>query len=413
MLEGIAEYYSAELAEKVARGMHENALKSKFNGGTLTIGYKIDENQRYAINPETAPFVLECYKKYLEGMSIKQLVKVMNERGMRNTWGTEMTITTMTNVLKNRRYLGEYRYGDIVNKGEIPQIVPDKLFDDVQRAIAKNRRAPAKHKATEDYLLTSKLVCGHCGSLWVGEIGTSRNGVKHRYYKCINAKRKRGCSKKKGIKKDFLEDLVLKQILKIIMDDALIDKLADIAVEQQSKENVALPALRSNLKEINKSVDNIVKAIEDGIYTSSTKERLQALEKSRDETELLIAKEEIKKPLLSKEDVVTWFCELRKLNIESLAARKCLIDIFINSIVVYENELQILFNYRDGTETVPVELLICSDIKSYFPPEKALRKKCFLVLFAFGEFYCFAVLLCYAQFYSLREFIANKIKLKL
>ena len=150
LLEGMAEYYSAELAEKVARGMHENALKSKFNGGTLTIGYKIDEDRRYAINPETAPFVLECYKKYLEGMSIKQLVKVMNERGMRNTLGTEMTITTMTTVLKNRRYLGEYRYGDIVNKGEIPQIIPDKLFDDVQRAIAKNRRAPAKHKAIED-----------------------------------------------------------------------------------------------------------------------------------------------------------------------------------------------------------------------------------------------------------------------
>ena len=224
-------------------------------------------------------------------------------------------------------------------------------------------------------------MCGHCGSLWVGEIGTSRNGVKHRYYKCINAKRKKGCSKKKGIKKDLLEDLVLKQILKIIMNDELIDKLADIAVEQQSKENVALPALRSNLKEINKSIDNIVKAIEDGIYTSSTKERLQALEKSREETELLIAKEEIKKPLLSKEDVVTWFCELRKLNIESLAARKCLIDIFINSIAVYENELQILFNYRDGTETVPVELLICSDIKSYFPPENRQATACLFFYF--------------------------------
>lgn len=381
LLEGMAEYYSAELAEKVARGVHENALKSKFNGGTLTIGYKIDENRRYAINPETAPFVLECYKKYLEGMSIKQLVKVMNERGMRNTWGTEMTITTMTNVLKNRRYLGEYRYGDIVNKGEIPQIVPDKLFDDVQRAIAKNRRAPAKHKATEDYLLTSKLICGNCGSLWIGEIGTSRNGAKHRYYKCINAKRKRGCSKKKGIKKELLEDLVLKQIMKIIMNDELIDKLADIAVEQQSKENVALPALRSNLKEINKSIDNIIKAIEDGIYTSSTKERLQELEKSRNETELLIAKEEIKKPFLSKEDVVTWFYKLRKLNIESLSARKCLIDIFINSIVVYENELQILFNYRDGTETVPVEILICSDIKSSFPPRTTVSLSEIVVLF--------------------------------
>ncbi len=370
LLEGMAEYYSAELAEKVARGMHENALKSKFNGGTLTIGYRIDENRRYAINPETAPFVLECYKKYLEGITIKKLVKVMNERGMRNTWGTEMTITTMTNLLKNRRYLGEYRYGDIVNKGEIPQIIPDKLFDDVQKAIAKNRRAPARHKATDDYLLTTKLVCGSCGSLWVGEIGTSRNGVKHRYYKCINAKRKRGCTKKKGLKKEWLEELVIAKIMKLIMSDEIINKIADLAIEQQSKENIALPALRTQLKDIHKSIDNILKAIEDGIYTSSTKERLQNLEKSRDEVELLIAKEEIKKPFLSKEDIIIWFNELRQLNTDSLAARKCLIDIFINSIVVYEDKLQIIFNYRDGTETIPFEIITCSDIKSYFLPNK-------------------------------------------
>lgn len=369
LLEGMAEYYSAELAEKVARGLHENALKSKFNGGTLTIGYKIDENRRYAIDPEAAPFVLECYKKYLEGMTIKGLVKYMNEKGMRNTWGTEMTITTMTNLLKNRRYLGEYRYGDIVNKGEIPQIIPEKIFDDVQKAIAKNRRAPARHKATDDYLLTTKLICGNCGSLWVGEIGTSGTGAKHRYYKCINAKRKKGCTKRKGLKKEWLENLVVTQIMKLIMDDEVIDRIADLAIEQQHKENITLPALRSKLKDINKSIENILKAIEDGIYTSSTKERLQNLEKSRAETELLISKEEIKKPVLSKQDIIAWFCELRKFNTDSPAARKCLIEIFINSIVVYDDKLQIIFNYRDGTETVPYEIHTSSDTKINFPPD--------------------------------------------
>ena len=43
VLEGMAEYYSADLAEKVTRGMTENALKCRFNGGTVPFGYMIDE----------------------------------------------------------------------------------------------------------------------------------------------------------------------------------------------------------------------------------------------------------------------------------------------------------------------------------------------------------------------------------
>ena len=42
MLEGYAEYFSAELSEKVIRGMTENALKLKYNGGGIAIGYTID-----------------------------------------------------------------------------------------------------------------------------------------------------------------------------------------------------------------------------------------------------------------------------------------------------------------------------------------------------------------------------------
>ena len=152
------------------------------------------------------------------------------------------------------------------------------------------------------------------------------------------------------------------------MNDEIIDSIAEIAVKQQSEENFTLPALRNQLKDVNKSIDNILKAIEDGIYTPSTKERLQNLEKSKTEIELRISKEEIQKPFLSKQDIVNWFYELRQFNTDSLAARKCLIDIFINSIVVYDDRLQILFNYRDGTETVPFDTVKNSDITSSVPP---------------------------------------------
>ena len=74
VLEGFAEYYSADLAEKVTRGMTENALKRKFNGGSMPIGYVIDEEQHFQIDPLTAPFVLEAFKRYIEGATMKEMI---------------------------------------------------------------------------------------------------------------------------------------------------------------------------------------------------------------------------------------------------------------------------------------------------------------------------------------------------
>ena len=66
VLEGYAEYYSADLSEKVVRGMTENALKCKYNGGTLPIGYQIDSEQYFQLDPLTAPFVREAFQRYDE-----------------------------------------------------------------------------------------------------------------------------------------------------------------------------------------------------------------------------------------------------------------------------------------------------------------------------------------------------------
>ena len=73
VLEGYAEYYSADLSEKVVRGMTENALKSKYNGGTRPIGYLIDSDQRFQPDPLTAPFVREAFQRYDEGATMTQI----------------------------------------------------------------------------------------------------------------------------------------------------------------------------------------------------------------------------------------------------------------------------------------------------------------------------------------------------
>ena len=80
LLEGMAEYYSAELSEKVIRGQTENALKGKCTGGTGTIGYKIDADKFYRIDPLVAPLVLEAFQRYDNGEKIVEILNYLNAK---------------------------------------------------------------------------------------------------------------------------------------------------------------------------------------------------------------------------------------------------------------------------------------------------------------------------------------------
>ncbi len=351
LLEGMAEYYSAELSVKVVRGLTENALKCKYNGGTLPIGYTVDSEQYFQIDPLTAPAVIEAFQHYANGASMQQITDEMNLKGVRTKRGGKISINSVTRMLHNRKYIGEYQYRDVVHPGGIPAIIPQELFDRVQERMAASKKAPAKHKAEDEYLLTTKLFCGNCQCFMVGESGTSHTGFVHRYYKCVSAKNHKGCDKK-PIKKEWIEEAVIKQIKKILFDDELIESLADTVMEIQGKENTALPLLRKQYADTQKAIDNMLNAIQQGIITSSTKERLESLEKQKSELSVQIIKEEMTKPTLSREQVVFLFHRFRKLDTKKLEHRRRLIDSFVNAIFVYDDRITFTFNYKDGTKTI-------------------------------------------------------------
>ena len=87
VLEGYAEYYSADLAEKVVRGQTENILKGRCNGGRGTFGYTLDSERKFRIDPLTSPFVLESFKKYNEGSTMKEIRDWLNKNGIKNQRG--------------------------------------------------------------------------------------------------------------------------------------------------------------------------------------------------------------------------------------------------------------------------------------------------------------------------------------
>ena len=400
MLTGMAEYYSAELSEKVVRGMTENVLKGKYNGGTIPIGYTVDEEKFFQIDPLKAPFVVEAFQRYNDGATMKELMNWLNDSGVTTNRNQKFTYNSIQTLLTNRRYIGENRFKDIVMPDSIPVIIEKELFDSVQDKIAKNRRAPARHKAEDDYLLTTKLFCGMCGAMMFGECGTSRNKNVHHYYKCANAKRTKTC-KKKTVRKEWLEDLVVCETMKMIHDDDCIQSIVDAVMILQEQENTVLPLLEKQMKDIENGIENLLNAIQAGVLTSSTKGRLEKLEAQQKELEIRIAEEKLAKPKVSADFVKFWLTNFRKLDPNVKSHRETLINTFVNVVYLYDEKVLITFNYKDGTKTITFDEIAAkdapegngSDLGCFAPPTKSISSGwCFFVSPAFQKYVSMVVI---------------------
>ena len=369
LLEGMAEYYSAELSEKVIRGHTENDLKCKYNGGTPTFGYTIDSDRHYQIALRTASVVLEMFTRYDNGSTMKEIRDYLNDAGVTTVRGKSIDLNFVAVILHNRKFLGEYKYREIIIPNGIPFIVPQDLFDRVQDTLAKNKKAPARHKAEDDYLLTTKLFCGTCGAMMVGESGTGSIERKYHHYRCVNTKKRRTCNAKhKSVRKLPLENAVVNSVMAKVMDDNFVEYITDAVMDLQGRESSTLPALRKQLEDAERGITNMLNAIQAGIINASAKQRLDELEDAKQKIELQIIQEEMKHPLLSREDVTYWLCRFHTLDVAQLEERRRLIDSFINSVTIFDEYILITFNYKESSERANFEDIKSSDLKSVGGP---------------------------------------------
>ena len=373
MLEGYAEYYSAELSQKIQRGQYDNAMKCKNNGGNIPYGYYVDKSTGVlAVDPVKAPVIREIYTRFDAGERITDIRKSLNDRGLRTGRGVPFTIGGVSLILKNRKYIGEYRYSKVVIPDGIPAIIDKELFERVQRRMKANQKAPARAKAAEEYLLTTKLFCGTCGRIMAGESGKGNKGTIYHYYKCSGSKRHLGC-KHKALKKDWIERTVVQLTVTKVLTDTAIDRIADAMVAMQAKEDTTIPALQQQLRDCEKGIENILNAIQMGILTVSTKERLEQLEQQRETLKTSILQAQIARPQYSKEQIVQWISRFKYGNINDKAYQREIIDVFVNSVYVYDDKLVLTYNFKDGTQTITlkeIEDALSSDMNCVAPPTK-------------------------------------------
>ena len=185
---------------------------------------------------------------------------------------------------------------------------------------------------------------------------------------------------KRLLKKKWIEDIVIDQILKCIWNDNLIDDVTDLVMKMQRQENTAVSLLNKRLDEINKSISNILSAIEQGIITASTKQRLEELEGQKKEFEIEIAKENITRPTLDRDQIKFWFHRFRKADASKPENRRRLVDSFVNSIILYDDRIEFYFNFKKGAKTLSLtDLEKGSDMLDSLPPKILIRKN--------GDFY--------------------------
>ena len=349
-------------------------MKCKNNGGNTPLGYYVDkQNGVLAIDPLSAPVVQEIYTRYDSGERICEIKESLDARGLKTHKGKSFTIGGISLLLKNRKYIGEYKYGDVIIPDGIPAIIGQDLFERVQKRMKANKKAPARAKAAEEYLLTTKLFCGTCGRLMAGESGKSGgNGAKYRYYKCGGAKRKLGCHKK-PLRKDWIERVAVLLTVQTVLTDTNIDRIADAILVIQEEEDTMTPALEHQLHECEKGITNLLNAIQAGILTPSTKERLEQLETQREELKCSILQARMERPKYTKEEIVQWISKYKYGSIDDKDYQKEIIDTFLNSVYVYDDRLVFTYNYKDGTETLTlkdIEAAFGSDLKTGSPPRR-------------------------------------------
>ena len=335
---GIAEYYSAELSQKILRGLTESRKKGQFCGGKVPYGYFVKDKKVY-IDEENAKIVRFIYEQYSAGVYVPDIICKLNEKGVLHN-GKPFALNTVYAILRNERYIGISRVRDEVYTNIYPQIIPTDLYEKVRKKLLCNKIGSRSVKAV--YLLRNKIKCGYCGCPISAECGTAKNGYVVRYYKCIGRKKHRNGCKKQPVRKENLEKLVLDNLKDAINNPQTVNKIVKGIMklqEQSSKEQTMLKLLQKEKKQAETSLNNLVKAIERGIVSVATNKRLNELESLIKDLDEKIAIEQNKASFMLSEN------EIRRYYTAAIEQEsQLLINYFIKEITLFDDKIIITYN---------------------------------------------------------------------
>ena len=374
VIEGMAQYYSANLAREVAKGQRENAIRARHNGGDAPLGYDVAHDKTYTINEEEAQAVKIIFDMYVKGYSYSNIIDELNDLGYKTKRGNKFGKNSLHGILSNEKYTGVYVFNKTQRKGVdgkrnghkqksedeiikveggMPQIIDKEIFNQVQEMMQKRKKAPGSNKATTTYLLTGMIKCGECGHAMQGNKRKDSYGNDYISYRCGCRKQKRDC-KNKEIKRDYLESFILEELEKNILNDSAIPVLSKALNEKvrQSNDNNSelLKSLEIKLEKVNKEINNILNAIMNGIVNNMLKDKLDELEQVRINLDLKISElkidhKDIDTVSITEDQIRAMFSQFRQFVKErNIPECKKFIGDYIKEVIIYKDYIEVIFN---------------------------------------------------------------------
>lgn len=390
----INQWYSANLAQEVVKGLRENALGARNTGGPPPLGYKVDPaTGQFVVEPREAEAVRLIFRMYLEDTGYAAIIDALNSRGYTTRRGLPFGKNSIYDILRNEKYTGLYIWNRLeaadpdgrtnrrrlkprsewvcVENG-MPRIIDPEDFQRVQDEMDKRKHHNARHKAKAFYLLSGLVYCGGCGGLMSGEIRRYKSHgttpVEYRYYTCTTKKRLHdGGDHVRAVPAEKLEAAVVEYLQRVVMDQSTMDAICN-AVLDSMRQGVS-PAeeaaeLRKQAGALQQKINRLYAAVEDGLSAPGTIQRINDLIKQKDELTSRIA--ELERQADSAETSVeqlrqVWSrIQLKELEPERLRA---LIRELVDKIIVYDDgpnghRIRIVINpgkveFRDGPDKLP------------------------------------------------------------
>lgn len=351
--EAMADQFIKSHRKNVLRGMNYNAEKCLYNGA-MVFGYHGEPDKPYAIDSATGPIALQIFQDYADGVPMKKIIDDLNSKGIRNAHGRPFSLSTVRSMLTNKAYIGVYKWGDHETVDGMPQLVPDELFEKVAARLESNRHtgkgsARLGNEAAPDYWLTGYLYCGLCGGTMQGTSGTSKTGVKHYYYSCINH-RKRRCEMK-SLPKDLLERIVTDVLESVVRDPTYRIMIAHACYEKYQSRNASSDlheeSIRNQLKDTESRIAKLLELMETGKAAPSMMQRLNVLdaEKARLE-DALRAEQNIQRFHIRESDILRYLDGMGG-DPRDPETRRQLLDDYVSRIVITGDTMAVSLNYTD------------------------------------------------------------------
>lgn len=362
ILEGFAEYYSKELAQKIKRGQRSNAEKCLVPG-SLPLGYKKGDDGRYAVEPAEAAIVQEIFTRVAAGEPFVSIFEDLNRRSILTKRGRLWNKNSFSKLLSNQRYIGVYEFSGVRVEGGVPAIIDRSLWDRVQVYLEnkKSPRGPQRRRHEGGmYLLTGKLYCGECGGPMVGTSGTGKHGELHYYYAC-RGKIKEGTScPKRNAARDFVEAAVARAVQALIFAPEHAEAIADqlLIYLEENRDTAEIKGLRARIAQLEREQANTLRAIRQGVIAQAVQEMLTEIENelSSCRARLSVAEAQQSVPF-TREEILAVLDMFREGDLASKEYQSRLIDAFLVRAYLYDDRLTLLLNYTGrGTSEVEVPL---------------------------------------------------------